>query len=124
MAAINISVAQAEIIGNVAAVVSVGLVVLLVYTTLTAFRALRDVLDDGDAGAGGGGRLAAAHARAAEMQAIGAGQSSVFAENARVDAYDAGYGGREFDPAWGEEHRESYHQAQVDRNADLAKGWK
>ena len=106
MAAINVSVAEAEVIGQVAAVVSVGLAIMLVYTAISAVHWVRDALGGGDvdpwegytaaddardrAAAG----LDAVYARAAAMAAAGEGQSEDFRHNTVTAAYDAGYMGR------------------------------
>lgn len=107
MAAIDVSLAQAEVIGQVAAVVSVGMAVLLVWVALSAFRNIRDALggdgggdpwDGYDAQQDAKDRAAAAmdavYARASAMAAAGEGQSEDFGHNTAGAAWEAGYAGR------------------------------
>jgi hypothetical protein len=113
MAAVDITVAQAELVGQIASVVSVGIAVLLVYVALSAYRAMRTILEiDGAVGGGGtvdhwegytadddardraAAGLDAVYARAAAMAAAGEGQSEDFKHNTVTAAYDAGYSGR------------------------------
>lgn len=132
MAAVDITVAQVELASQIAAVVSVGVMVLLVFVALSAFRNVRDAL-------GGGGReadqwegytadddardrasaaLDAVYARAASMAAAGEGQSEDFGHNTATSAYDAGYSGRRLGDTVDPATIAAWNQGAADRAED------
>jgi hypothetical protein len=110
MSAVNVTAAQAEIVSNIAAVVSVGLVVLLVYVALSSLKTIRDALggvgevdhwagytaaDDARDRAAAGldrteltGRMADAEQHAMQLQMLGEGQSVAYANAISADRFD------------------------------------
>jgi hypothetical protein len=124
MAAINVSVAQAEIIGQVAAVVATGLAILMVYAALLAFRHFREVLGDGGASASPAREkptsMEQVYERAAAMAASGQGQSDVYGHNLATEAYDSGYVGRRMGDVVDPVAMKAYQDGQAARAEDRA----
>jgi hypothetical protein len=135
MAAVDVSVAQAEVIGQVAAVVSVGVMVLLVWVALSAFRNIRELLGGGgevdpwegytaddDARDRAAAGIDAVYARAAAMAAAGEGQSEDFRHNTVTTVYDSGYSGRYLGDSADPATLAAWQQGAADRKQDSARG--
>lgn len=114
MAAVDVTAAVAEHAELIGTVVAVGVAVLGVHWVLRALKLFRETVGVPTRG----DRMAAIREHAERLQASGQGQSTAYAEDASVSAYDAGYMGRDWDSSWGEEHRARWEKARADRVTD------
>jgi len=125
MAAVNVTAAQAEIIGQVAAVVGAGVAVLMVYAAIVAFRHFRDLVGDGGESSAASGRQRPAsieevYERAAAMAAVGDGQSDEYGHNLRTEAFDSGYVGRRLGDIVDPSAMKAYQDGKAARAEDRA----